>query len=341
MKPSKITAISDELRRELKNGIYPKGSRFPSEYDLAERFRINKTTANKAVGLLVKEGFLERGISGAGTIVKADKIFPAGQLVYLTSILDDFYARLLHGAQQAAYNRGYLVSYLMVKAPELEYTLDQLSHSKIQGILTSCYGTVNPPFSIPIMHIDWKTESKNYNTVVSNYYQGGKLIGKLLLERGHRNIIYLSSDLIAQNMAHLRPRGTFDAFSEAGIVNPEERFFRGESTDFSCKIRLKEAMKRFPGFTAIACDTDYEAHRVFKALKPAGLDPDNISIAGYGNVKRVQDIFPLTTIDQHPVEMGRRGAETLIDMIEKNIPQPLEITTDVELIDNGSIRLVK
>lgn len=341
MKPSKITAISNELRNELKKGLYPAGSRFPSEYDLAERFKINKTTANKAVGLLVKEGFLERGISGAGTTVKTNKIFPVGQLVYLTSILDDFYARLLHGAQQSAYERGYLVSYLMVKAPELEYAIAQLARSKIQGILTSCYGTVNATVPFPIMHIDWKTNNINYNSVVSDYYQGGKLIGKLLLKHGHRNIIYFSSDLIAQNMAKLRPEGTFDALTEAGIANPEERFFRGESTEFSCRSRLRQAMKRFPNFTAIVCDTDYEAHCAFKSLKLEGLNPEKISIAGYGNVKRIQDIFPLTTIDQHPVEMGKRGAETLIDMIEKNIPQPLEITTDVELIDRGTVRPVR
>ena len=42
---SKMTVILRTLREELKQGQYEQNSRFPSEYDLAERFGVNKKTA--------------------------------------------------------------------------------------------------------------------------------------------------------------------------------------------------------------------------------------------------------------------------------------------------------
>lgn len=48
----------------LAAGKYPGGTRFPSEYELAERFGVHKITANKAVSLLVNEHLLKRGSRG-------------------------------------------------------------------------------------------------------------------------------------------------------------------------------------------------------------------------------------------------------------------------------------
>ena len=43
----KIKPLILVLKNELQKGTYPVGSRFPSEYELADMFSINKKTANK------------------------------------------------------------------------------------------------------------------------------------------------------------------------------------------------------------------------------------------------------------------------------------------------------
>ena len=64
-----VARLTETLKLELSNGQYPRGTKFPSEYELAERFGINKTTANRAVTQLVNLGLLERGVRGDRVIV--------------------------------------------------------------------------------------------------------------------------------------------------------------------------------------------------------------------------------------------------------------------------------
>ncbi|MBO4630445.1 MAG: GntR family transcriptional regulator, partial [Lentisphaeria bacterium] len=53
--------IYQQLLGELEKGMYPVGTRFPSEFDLADRFNVSKDTINRAVSRLVERGLLRRG----------------------------------------------------------------------------------------------------------------------------------------------------------------------------------------------------------------------------------------------------------------------------------------
>jgi GntR family transcriptional regulator len=50
--------IVELLRRELMEGKYPSDGRFPSERELAARFEISRTTANKVLSMLLADGLL-------------------------------------------------------------------------------------------------------------------------------------------------------------------------------------------------------------------------------------------------------------------------------------------
>jgi DNA-binding LacI/PurR family transcriptional regulator len=60
--------IAVQLRQMLVEGNYQPGDRFPSQYELAERFKTSPLTAREAVAPLVEEGLLERRF-GSGTFV--------------------------------------------------------------------------------------------------------------------------------------------------------------------------------------------------------------------------------------------------------------------------------
>mgnify|MGYP000094954108 CR=1 FL=1 len=338
---SKLKAICDILREELQKGIFTIGSRFPSEYELAERFSVNKTTANKAVGLLVNEGYLERGISGAGTRVKTHLIFPKGELLYLTLIGEPFYTSLLHGAQHAAYLRGYLMNYLMVPPSGLEHCFELLSHSKIAGMLTSCYGCIQASLPFPVIHVDQLYQNNEVRTVNCDYYGGGKMIGEEIIRKGHREVVYLSEDPLPLHMSERR-RGVFDVLTAAGIHNLEERLFVLDTapSSFSRGETLKEILKRFPSLSIFICDTDHIALTVWHHLQEFGLAPQHFSFTGYGNVQPIQLSVPITTIDQHPVAMGKCASEYLINLIEGKKCPKNSFTINVEFIDNGSVHSV-
>ena len=66
---NKRQKVTDWLLEQIQKGILPEGKRVPSEYDLAERFQVNKMTANSAVDELVVRGYLERRAGAGGTVV--------------------------------------------------------------------------------------------------------------------------------------------------------------------------------------------------------------------------------------------------------------------------------
>lgn len=57
--------IHDAIKKDIDHGVWPIGSRLPSERDLAEHFSVSRMTLRQAITLLVEEGILERRIGAA------------------------------------------------------------------------------------------------------------------------------------------------------------------------------------------------------------------------------------------------------------------------------------
>ncbi len=84
---STYVKIANTLREEIECGVYKKGDLLPTEQKLENRFKSSRITIRNAVGVLEKEGFIEK-IQGKGTIIK--DIRTTQELNYLTSFTETF-----------------------------------------------------------------------------------------------------------------------------------------------------------------------------------------------------------------------------------------------------------
>ena len=76
--------LHDRLRRLALSGEIPPGGRFPTERELALRYRVSRVTANKALSQLVMEGLLQFR-PGIGTFVRKEALeLDLGALVSFT-----------------------------------------------------------------------------------------------------------------------------------------------------------------------------------------------------------------------------------------------------------------
>ncbi|MER2227885.1 MAG: GntR family transcriptional regulator [Carnobacterium sp.] len=66
---AKYKNVADELRKQIKQGNYPKGGQLPNQNELAEKFDTSRVTVKKALDLLSIEG-LVFSVQGSGTYVK-------------------------------------------------------------------------------------------------------------------------------------------------------------------------------------------------------------------------------------------------------------------------------
>ena len=98
---------------------------------------------------------------------------------------------------------------------------------------------------------------------------------------------------------------------------------------------MKALLEKTRGFTAVFCFNDIAAIGAIRALKDAGLSvPGDVSVVGFDDILSAAYATPsLTTVRQPLTEMGKRGAEVLLERIaDKEKKFPAEIVMMPELV---------
>ena len=98
---------------------------------------------------------------------------------------------------------------------------------------------------------------------------------------------------------------------------------------------MQALLERTRDFTAIFCFNDIAAIGAIRALRDAGLSvPGDVSVVGFDDIQSAAYTTPsLTTVRQPLLEMGRRGAQVLLDRIaNKDKEYPGEIVMAPELV---------
>lgn len=314
--------ILSVLLRELEEGKYPVGSRFPSEYDLAIRFDVSRLTTNKAVAALVTAGRLSRGRRGAGTTVRQAELFPKGRLLYLGRMDHAFFSMILEGATAAAFARGYLVSAICPNVERLNGLLAKVNASdEFQGIVScnyDCFDILCP--RIPVIYVDMCDPSyhQEISYVASENEKGAFCIVEELHRRGYRDMVVYGGANDVNNNCHHRLQGYLKAFRKLGFVDAEKRLFLGTRSDrFDAAERLREMLAAFPHLDAIVTTTDNLSVRICDAMAEAGIPrPEKVLVTGYGNVTGLADGYRIPSVEQQPFHMGATACNLLLNHLE-------------------------
>ena len=98
---------------------------------------------------------------------------------------------------------------------------------------------------------------------------------------------------------------------------------------------MQALLSKTHAFTAIFCFNDISAIGAIRALKDAGLDvPGDVSVVGFDDIQSAEYATPsLTTVRQPLREMGKRGAQVLLERIaDRDKEFPAEIVMMPELV---------
>ena len=83
-RPTAYGLISDQLRREISAGVYPRDVPLPTEMELSKEHQVSRQTVRRAFQDLVSEGLVYR-VPGRGTFVTAN----SGRYIRSTGTIDD------------------------------------------------------------------------------------------------------------------------------------------------------------------------------------------------------------------------------------------------------------
>ena len=273
---SKTETVYNILRKRLEMSLYPPGSRFPSESTLAGEFSVNKMTMNKIVSMLVERGFLVRGRRGSGTLVADYRAKARGLIAFLGNI-HTYSALVLRGVVAEAARNNFMVITETPRIEELQHRLELLKSQGVTGIISMGYGVPDVPEDMRLICVDANTlpdPAGKVSVINSDNFQGGALMMKEILRRGHRDILIFSSERFVMNRdASITPRvqGFHSVMRSCGIRDFEARtFYSAPSSAADCREFLRSCLKKYPGATLIAADSDYAAELLYKEAHFSG-----------------------------------------------------------------------
>ena len=323
----------------IRSGRLRPGEKAPSEQALATRFKINKTTCNKAVAMLVADGYLARRI-GAGTYAVEEFAKNAPMIGVLINLRPgSFFAHLLVGIQEEAASRGYGV--LFFQSPTGEFDVEKFRQyvlaTGIKGLV------INRPFVKPfpkVHNIYLNTAApvgEVLDQVQTDDFHGGYLLGRHLVEMGHRHVAFISQDVLRHDLLE-RARGFQKAIDESKLKELSAKLHSFSKSEHNLSSVLQKIFRSDHRITAIAFDSIHVASEGFRIIKRLNLAlSENISIVGFGDLEPGEQTVRLTTIQQHPLVLGHTAAGTLIDRIEGRLKKKVEIKIAVELALGDSV----
>lgn len=330
--------IADKLMEEIHSGRWTRGDKLPSEGEIAERFGVNKLTANKAIGILVGKDYLRRSSGRGGTVVTWQAGGFKGIIGCFQGNQNSYFQAITRGIQSVIHQRNYLMAYFIQLSNSSDISVEQqLARSELKGLISiqASFGAL--PF--PLIVVDGSVPAKNnFNYITCDNEGSGRLQARHLLEMGHREIVYVSH--IAGAMA-MSPRtlGFRETLAEAGLKDIDDRFFINSFESLRSPVVLDRILSRWPGVTAIGFDNDPAAAHAIWMLTNRGIKvPQDISVIGMGPVhEEYNHPLRLTSIDAHPFEMGERAARLMIDCIEGNRTTPIAEILPTHLIPGETV----
>ncbi len=242
----------------------------------------------------------------------------------VTFISDPFIDRIVDGIEDQAAQAGYSVFLSASHAdPERELTVVETFHRRrVDGVIVLAsrvghlYGERLDELGVPIVLINSQAEGEYLYSVSADDRQGARLVVQHLVELGHRRIGYIGCTFRPPS-SRRRWAGYRDALEEAGLpYNPDLVVVPDTHQDVeSGRLGLKALLEQ--GVTAVFCYNDRTAIGTMLEARKHGLHvPRSLSVAGFDNIDASWYVTPtLTTVHQPRLEMGRRAAQMLLDLL--------------------------
>jgi LacI family transcriptional regulator len=199
---------------------------------------------------------------------------------------------------------------------------------------------------VPVVAISAHSAAANVTNIVLDHHLAVQQALSHLYELGHRRIAFMRGPRAIPD-SEFRWIAIQEVAKEIGIKIEPAHVIRIDTAGWSMKTGyhpmapeigykpMAALLEKRRDFTAIFCFNDIAAIGAIRALKDAGLStPGDVSVVGFDDIQSAAYSTPsLTTVRQPLLEMGRRGAQVLLERIanrEKEFPS--EIVMAPELI---------
>jgi LacI family repressor for deo operon, udp, cdd, tsx, nupC, and nupG len=199
---------------------------------------------------------------------------------------------------------------------------------------------------VPVVAISAHSRVENVTNIVLDHHAAVAQALKYLYDLGHRRIAFMRGPRAIPD-SEFRWEGIQQVAREIGLKIDPSLVIRIDAGGWSMKAGyhpmapeigfkpMQGLLEKTRDFTAIFCFNDIAAIGAIRALKDAGLSvPGHVSVVGFDDILSAAYATPsLTTVRQPLLEMGKRGAEVLLERIANREQDfPAEIVMAPEFV---------
>lgn len=258
--------------------------------------------------------------------------------VLVSEMAEGYFTLVMNGVEEYLVGAKYF--YLLAAhywQPELleEYPKMLLERS-VDGLLL-----VNTPtparMPVPIVSISGHQAAAGVTNIQLNHKLAARLALKHLSELGHRRVAFMRGQQETVD-TDARWQEIVETARACRMEMYPELLIRLTENSWSPALGygpVKALLSRTRNFTALFAFNDIAAFGAIRALHEAGLRvPDDVSVIGFDDVLSAPYGIPsLTTIRQPLRDMGKAGAECLINRINHpNANYPRQVVVQPELV---------
>lgn len=284
-----------------------------------------------------------------GKQLKENKSMTIG--VIIPTIVNPFYASVIFGIEEVARKHNFTViacNSLHDPLLEEEY-IQTVMEKQIKGLIISSISKDKTPLQVlmkngvQVIAIDQKIEENLISQIEFDYFKGGHLATRYLLEKGHRRIGYVTSKMdrpsrksIFQGYVEaMKLEGLEPLVEESSVVDTYNSLYEFDAGQNLTRRLLANAE---PPTAIFACN-DMMAFGVMNELTRQGIRvPEDISIMGFDGIDFGQMSNPqLTTIKQPDYEMGKLACKMLLDRMNGDASPMFDMMLQPQLIERDSV----
>ncbi|HEX4349151.1 MAG TPA: LacI family DNA-binding transcriptional regulator [Verrucomicrobiae bacterium] len=284
---------------------------------------VSAETKAKIKALAQQMGYVPDS-SAQGLRTKTTKLFG----LVIPAATNPVYARMVFAIEDRAYELGYdvLIAQTMNKSDREDVCLRRLLARRVDGLFITPVYRFEAEARIYREIVARKTHTvllgppapfcKNFISIEVEEIAASFNVTKHLIELGHKKIAYFTGPPAAP-WAHERFEGYRRAHREAGLEVDDKLVFAAGSTLEDGATAALQMLNEGCHPTAVQTVSDPVAIGCAETLLKQGLKiPDDISIAGYGNIMAAEFYrVPLTTVSQPKHRLGVTAVETMMHLI--------------------------
>jgi DNA-binding LacI/PurR family transcriptional regulator len=199
---------------------------------------------------------------------------------------------------------------------------------------------------VPVVAISAHSAAEKVTNIVLNHHRAVFQALTHLYQLGHRRIAIMRGPAAIPD-SEVRWQSIQQVAAEIGLKLDRNLVIRIDAAGWSMKAGqhpmapeigykpMAALLERTRDFTAAFCFNDIAAIGAIRALKDAGLNvPGDVSVVGFDDIQSAAFAMPsLTTVRQPLAEMGKRGAQVLLERIaNRNAALPTEIVMEPEFV---------